>query len=46
MESRFIALSSSDAPGAFVRWSFRILADKSLELEFEEKSSRCFKKTN
>lgn len=32
-ETRLVALSSSDPPEGFSRWSFRLMADKMVELE-------------
>ena len=34
LEARLIALSCSEAPKGFTRWSLRMLADKAVELEY------------
>lgn len=34
LEARLIALSCSEAPEGFSRWSLRVLADKAVELEY------------
>jgi len=34
LEARLIALSCSEAPAGFSRWSLRMLADKAVELEY------------
>ena len=34
IEARPIALSCSEAPEGFTRWSLRMLADKAVELEY------------
>ena len=34
LEARLIALSCSEAPEGFTRWSLRMLADKAVELEY------------
>lgn len=34
LEARLIALSCSEAPEGFARWSLRMLADKAVELEY------------
>ena len=36
LEARLIALSCSEAPEGFSRWSLRMLADKAVELEYVE----------
>ena len=51
LEARLIALSCSEAPEGFARWSLRMLADKMVELEYVESIShetirRILKKTN
>ena len=51
LEARLIALSCSEAPEGFARWSLRMLADKLVELEYIESIShetvrRTLKKTN
>jgi hypothetical protein len=51
LEARLIALSCSEAPSGFSRWSLRMLADKAVELQYVESLSyetvRCIlKKTN
>jgi transposase len=50
-EARLIALACSDAPEGYRRWTVRLLADKSVELEFATSVShmtvqRVLKKTN
>ena len=50
-EAHLIALSCSEAPAGFSRWSLRLLADKMVELEYVESIShetvrRTLKKTN
>jgi len=50
-EAHIIALSCSEAPEGFSRWSLRMLADKAVELEYIESIShetvrRLLKKTN
>lgn len=51
LEAHLIALSCSEAPEGFSRWSLRMLADKVVELEYVESIShetirRVLKKTN
>ena len=51
LEARLIALSCSEAPAGFSRWSLRMLADKAVELQYVESLShetvrRVLKKTN
>jgi len=51
LEARLIALSCSEAPEGFARWSLRMLADKAVELEYVDSIShetvrRVLKKTN
>jgi transposase len=51
LEARLIALSCSEAPEGFSRWSLRLLADKAVELEYVESISpetvrQVLKKTN
>ena len=51
LEAQLIALSCSEAPAGFARWSFRLLADKMVEMEYIESIShetirRVLKKTN
>jgi transposase len=51
LEARLIALSCSEAPEGFSRWSLRMLADKLVELKYVESLShetvrRVLKKTN
>lgn len=51
LEAHLIALSCSEAPIGFSRWSLRMLADKVVELEYVESIShetirRVLKKTN
>lgn len=51
LEAKLIALSCSQAPEGFERWSLRMLADKAVELEYVESIShetirRVLKKTN
>jgi len=51
LEARLIALSCSQAPEGFARWSLRMLADKAVELEYVDSIShetvrRVLKKTN
>ena len=51
LEARLIALSCSEAPSGFARWSLRMLADKAVELQYAESLShetvrRILKKTN
>lgn len=51
LEARLIALSCSEPPEGFARWSLRMLADKVVELEYidsisHETISRTLKKTN
>lgn len=51
LEARLIALSCSEAPEGFARWSLRMLADKAVELEYidtisHETVRRLLKKTN
>jgi len=51
LEARLIALSCSEAPPGFARWSLRMLADKVVELQYVESLSyetvrRVLKKTN
>jgi hypothetical protein len=51
LEAKLSALSCSEAPVGFSRWSLRILADKAVELEYVESIShetvrRTLKKTN
>jgi transposase len=50
-EAHLIALSCSDPPEGFSRWSLRLLADKAVELEYVDSISheavrRILKKTN
>ena len=50
-EARLIALSCSEAPEGFIRWSLRMLADKVVELEYIDSMShetvrKILKKTN
>lgn len=50
-EAHIIALSCSDPPEGFSRWSLRLLADKAVELEYinsisHEAVRRILKKTN
>ena len=50
LEAHLIALSCSQAPEGFARWSLRMLADKAVELEYAESLSyetvrRVLKKT-
>ena len=50
-EAHIIALSCSEAPEGFSRWSLRMLADKAVELDYIESIShetvrRLLKKTN
>jgi hypothetical protein len=51
LEARIIALSCSEAPEGFARWSLRMLADKVVELEYVDNISheairQVLKKTN
>jgi transposase len=51
LEAQLIALSCSEAPVGFARWSLRLLADKMVEMEYIESIShetirRVLKKTN
>ena len=51
LEARLIALSCSEAPSGFARWSLRMLAEKAVELHYVESIShetvrRVLKKTN
>jgi len=51
LEAQLIALSCSEAPEGFARWSLRLLADKMVEMEYIESIShetirRVLKKTN
>jgi transposase len=51
LEAHLIALSCSQAPKGFSRWSLRMLADKAVELKYAESIShetirRVLKKTN
>jgi transposase len=51
LEAHLIALSCSEAPEGFSRWSLRMLADKAVELQYVESLShetvrRVLKKTN
>jgi hypothetical protein len=51
LEAHLIALSCSQAPEGFSRWSLRLLAEKAVELEYVESLShetvrRILKKTN
>jgi transposase len=39
LEARLIALSCSEAPDGFSRWSLRMLADKAVELEYVDSIS-------
>jgi hypothetical protein len=39
LEARLIALSCSEAPSGFSRWSLRMLAEKAVELEYVESLS-------
>ena len=39
LEAHLVALSFSDPPEGFSRWSLRLLADKAVELEYIEKIS-------
>jgi transposase len=50
-EAHLVALSCSEAPAGFSRWSLRMLADKAVELEYVDSIShetvrRVLKKTN
>ena len=50
-EAHLIALSCSDSPEGFARWSLRLLADKAVELKYIDSVShetvrRILKKTN
>ncbi len=50
-EAHLIAISCSEAPSGFARWSLRMLADKMVELKYAESVShetvrRVLKKTN
>ena len=50
-EARLIALACSDAPGGYLRWTVRLLADKAVELNLAPSVShmtvqRVLKKTN
>ena len=51
LEAKLIALSCSEAPEGFARWSLRLLADKMVEMEYIESISyetirKVLKKTN
>jgi transposase len=51
LEAHIIAISCSEAPEGFARWSLRMLADKVVEMEYIEKIShetirQVLKKTN
>jgi len=51
LEARLIAMSCSEVPAGFARWSLRLLADKAVEQEYVESIShetirRVLKKTN
>jgi transposase len=51
LEAKLIALSCSEAPEGFARWTLRLLADKAVELEYVDSIShetvrRTLKKTN
>jgi len=51
VEAHLVALSCSEAPEGFSRWSLRLLADKMVELEYVDEISyetvrRVLKKTN
>ena len=51
LEAHLIALSCSEAPEGFARWSLRLLADKAVELQYVDSLShetvrRVLKKTN
>ena len=51
LEARLVALSCSEAPEGFARWSLRMLADRAVELEYVESIShetvrRLLKKTS
>jgi len=51
LEAQLIALSCSEAPEGFARWSLRLLADKMVEMEYIESISHetirsVLKKTN
>jgi transposase len=51
LEARLIALSCSEAPAGFSRWTLRLLADRLVELEYVESIShetvrQVLKKTN
>lgn len=51
LEARLIALSCSQTPEGFSRWSLRLLADKAVELQYVDSISyetvrRTLKKTN
>jgi hypothetical protein len=51
LEAKLIALSCSDAPAGFDRWSLRLLANTAVELEYVDNISyetvrRVLKKTN
>lgn len=39
LEAKLIALSCSEAPEGFARWSLRLLADKAVELEYVDSLS-------
>ncbi len=50
-EAHLVALSCSDPPGGFARWSLRLLADRAVELDYIDSVShetvrRILKKTN
>ena len=50
-EAKLIALSCSEPPGGYLRWSLRLLADKVVELEYidaisHESIRQILKKTN
>jgi len=51
LEAHLVALSCSEAPEGFARWSLRLLADKAVELKYvasisHETVRRVLKKTN
>ena len=51
LEAHLVALSCSEAPEGFARWSLRMLADKAVELKYVDSISyetvrRVLKKTN
>jgi len=51
LEAKLVAISCSEPPEGFSRWSLRMLADKAVELEYVDSIShetvrRTLKKTN